>query len=108
MTQLTYKASKKERDAVKVLTACGHTHDEVAKMLKIDVKTLRKCFKKELEVAGMQANAKVMSSIYRAATQDNNLTAAIFWAKTRGAGRGKRGSAEGGSNAPPPLVLKVQ
>jgi hypothetical protein len=50
----------------------------------------------------------VLGSIFKAATQDNNMTAAIFWAKTQGGTKQKRSAHGTGGDLPPALVLKVQ
>jgi DNA-binding NarL/FixJ family response regulator len=108
MAQLAFKASSRDRNLVKALTACGNSHEEIAKILGITPSMLRKHFRDEMTLGGMQANAKVLGSIFKAATQDNNMTAAIFWAKTQGSTKQKRSASKGGSDVPPALVLKVQ
>lgn len=108
MAQLLFKPSSREKRLVKALSACGNSHEEIAKMVGITPGMLRKYFRDEMTVGGVQANAKVLGSIFKAATQDNNMTAAIFWAKTQGSTKQKRSARTEGSNAPPALVLKVQ
>lgn len=108
MAQITFKASSRDRRLVKALTACGNSHEEIAKIIGITPSMLRKYFRDEMVLGGTQANAKVLGSIFKAATQDNNMTAAIFWAKTQGSTKPKRSGRTPGSDAPPALVLKVQ
>src|SRR4051794_17168104 len=107
MAQLAFKASSRDRNLVRALTACGSSHEEIAKILGIRPSMLRKYFREELDLGGMQANAKVLGSIFKAATQDKNMTAAIFWAKTQGA-KQKRSKPGASTDMPPALVLKVQ
>ncbi|MFL6417010.1 MAG: hypothetical protein ACJ74Y_15215 [Bryobacteraceae bacterium] len=108
MAKLDFKASSRDKHLVKALTACGSSHEEIAKILGVKPSMIRKFFREEMELGGMQANAKVLGSIFKAATQDNNMTAAIFWAKTQGVAKRKRSTPGAGADVPPSLVLKVQ
>ncbi len=108
MAQLDIKASSRDKRLVKALTACGNSYEDIAKVMGVKPSVIRKLFREEMELGGRQANAKVLGSIFKAATQDNNMTAAIFWAKTQGAAKQKRSTREAGTDTPPSLVLKVQ
>lgn len=70
-----------------VLTLCGYGVPEItiANELKIDPKTLRKCFREELDHGMAKANMLVAESLFKKALGDGNgsVAAAIFWAKTR-------------------------
>lgn len=107
MAQLDLKASSRDKRLVRALTACGNDYEEIAKILGVKPSMVRKLFREEMEVGGVQANAKVMGSIFKAATQDN-MTAAIFWAKTQGSAKQKRPTRGTDAGLPPSLVLKVQ
>lgn len=108
MAQIAYKPSSRDRKLVKALTACGNGHDEIAKVLGIKTHMVRKHFREEIQVGTTQANSKILGAIFKAATQDNNMTAAIFWAKTQGGTKQKRSAHGAGTDLPPSLVLKVQ
>ena len=108
MAQITYKASSRDRRLVKALTACGNSHEEIANVLGIKPSMVRKFFRDEMQVGTTQENSKILGAIFKAATQDNNMTAAIFWAKTQGGTKQKRSALGAGSDLPPSLVLKVQ
>ena len=58
---------------------------DIARVLGIDPKTLRKYYREELDTGHVKANAKVAESLFRKATSDHrqSVTAAIFWLKTR-------------------------
>ncbi len=64
---------------------CGYgiIQDEVAAVLGIDDKTLRKHFRDELITATIEANAAVAQSLFQMATKGKNVAAAIFWLKVR-------------------------
>jgi len=108
MAQVVYKPSSRDKNLVKALSACGHSHEEIAKVLRIKPNMVRRFFREEMQVGTTQANSKILCAIFKAATQDNNMTAAIFWAKTQGGTKQKRSARGAGSDLPPSLVLKVQ
>ena len=58
---------------------------DIARVLGIDPKTLRKYYREELDTGHVKANAKVAESLFRKAIGDDrqSVTAAIFWLKTR-------------------------
>ena len=58
---------------------------DIAGVLGIDPKTLRRHYRDELKHGHVKANARVAESLYRKATGDGaqSVTAAIFWLKTR-------------------------
>ncbi len=93
MAQIAYKASSRDRRLVKALTACGNSHEEIAKVLGIKPGMVRKFFRDEMQVGTTQANSKILGAI---------------WAKTQGGTKQKRSALGAGSDLPPSLVLKVQ
>ena len=58
---------------------------DIARVVGIDPKTLRKHYRDELDTGQIKANAKVTESLYRKATGEGReaVVAAIFWLKTR-------------------------
>ena len=62
---------------------------DIARVVGIDPKTLRKHYREELDTGQIKATAKVAESLFRKATSDGSqsVTAAIFWLKTRGGWR---------------------
>lgn len=67
------------------MAAYGIPETEIARVLKIDPKTLRRHYRDELDTGATKATAKVAESLYRKAVGDGpqSVTAAIFWLKTR-------------------------
>lgn len=61
------------------------TQEEIAIVLDIDTKTLRKHYREELDRGLIIANSKVGANLYKIATGKGReaVTAAIFWLKTR-------------------------
>src|SRR4051794_32841858 len=73
------------RRQVEALAGYGVPEAEIAGMMEIDPKTLRKHYRHELDHGHAKANAKVAENLYRKALGDGReaVTAAIFWLKVR-------------------------
>jgi len=71
------------RTKVKSLVAVGIPQEDVAKIIGCSPKTLRKHFRHELKTASAEATAAVGGFLFQAA-KAGNVTAQIFWLKTRG------------------------
>src|SRR4051794_37778332 len=73
------------RRQVEALAGYGVPEAEIAAMVDIDPKTLRKHYRHELDHGHAKANAKVAENLYRKATGDGreSVMAAIFWLKAR-------------------------
>ena len=67
----------------------GVPESDIARVLAIDAKTLRKYYREELDTGSVKATAKVAEFLFRKATTEGPqcVTAAIFWMKTRGGWR---------------------
>lgn len=87
-----FAPSKEQRAIVKQLAAFGVPHVNICEMVvgagnpPIDVKTLKKHFAYELDNGLHEAVAKVAGSLFKNAL-DGNITAQIFYLKTRGGWR---------------------
>jgi hypothetical protein len=73
------------RRQVETLAGFGVAEPDIAEVIGVDPKTLRKHYRHELAHGHVKANAKVAESLYRKAIGDGpqSVTAAIFWLKTR-------------------------
>ncbi len=81
------------------MSGCGVPFEDIAKCRGISPKTLGKHFREELDTGKVRANVNVMQSLYRSA-MEGNVTAMIFWLKTRAGWREHRGPAPGDSHEP--------
>lgn len=81
----SYEPSEKDRAQVKMLSGMGVPDYDIAKVMQLSAPTLRKYFAHELEIGHIEANARVAQSLFKQATDATkpNVTAAIFWLKTR-------------------------
>lgn len=66
--------------------AIGTPHEQIAKLLQVSLNTLKKHYREELELGLARANAVVGGTLFNEAKK-GNITAAIFWMKTRGGWR---------------------
>ncbi len=87
-----FEPKDEQRRTVRAMSGYGVPHEDIATVLGIDDKTLRKHFRRELDTAHVEATAKVAQSLFQMATS-GNTAAAIFWMKAR-AGWSERVRAE--------------
>jgi hypothetical protein len=73
------------RRQVEAMAAYGVPEADIARVLGIDPKTLRKHYRDELDTGSIKANSRIAESLYRKAMGDGpqSVTACIFWLKTR-------------------------
>ncbi len=91
-----HEPSPTTRAEVGALTSFGNTQEQIADHLGIDVNTLVKYYRDELDNSVVRANAKVAAKLFRKATEGDDLSAMIFWLKTRAKWREK--DEEGATN----------
>ena len=77
-----FEPTKEQNAEVLTMALSGTPEDEIARVIGIAPKTLRKHFRETLDTAHTRANARVAGSLYSAAIA-GNVTAQIFWCKTR-------------------------
>jgi hypothetical protein len=78
-----FEPSAEQRRTVRAMAGFGVPQDDIAVFLDVDPKTLRKHFRLELDRGSIEATTKVAQSLFRMATEGNNVAAAIFWMKAR-------------------------
>lgn len=81
--QKGYQPTDKDRATVKAMVGYGLKHDDIATAIGISDVTLRRHYAPEIATGAITANAQVAQSLFNAATRDGNMTAAIWWTKTR-------------------------
>ena len=67
------------------MAAYGIPEADIARVIGIDPKTLRRHYRDELDTGHVKANSKMAENLYRKAMGDGPqaVTATIFWLKTR-------------------------
>lgn len=71
-----------DRKLVEKMAACGIPHEQIARVIGKDLKTIYKHCRDELDTAIAKANANVAAALYQNAIK-GNVSAQIFWCKTR-------------------------
>jgi hypothetical protein len=105
MARKTFPVTDAMRERVRRLAGVGVPQDDIAAILDCDAKTLRKHFRIELNRGVAEANAAAASYLF-AKVKEGNVTAQIFWMKTRAGWREGRApedpvpGAEAGSTSP--------
>lgn len=79
----SFVPTDKDRATVKAMTGYGGTQDDIAKVLGIGDDTLRKYFVRELEIGVIEANTAMTQALFINGTRHNNVSAQIYWHKTR-------------------------
>ena len=84
----------KTRAEVSALTSFGITQDEISTYIDIDLKTLRKHYRRELDTGTTRANAAMAKRLFDAGIKDGSVPAMIFWLKTRAGWKEKQDAPE--------------
>ena len=82
MSRAGHKPTDKLRKKVQMLAVAGATQEQVASIIGVDAKTLRKHYREELTNSKVEASASVAGKLYQAA-MSGNVVAQIFWLKTQ-------------------------
>jgi len=81
MTQ-EHEPTEHQREIVQSYSAVGITQEDIARVLDIDAKTLRKHYRDELDTAAVKANAAVAGTLFNKA-KAGDTAAMIWWTKSR-------------------------
>lgn len=82
MGRRAHQPDPSQRRQVEAMAAYGIPEIDIARVVGIDPKTLRKCYREELDLGETKANAQVAGFLFNNA-KNGNVTAQIFWLKTR-------------------------
>jgi len=77
------------RQTVQLHTMVGTTQADIARVLNIDEKTLRKYYRDELDLAKAKANATIGGALFNQA-KSGDTSAMIFWMKTQAGWRERK------------------
>ena len=79
---MSHKPDKTTRDTVTLHATVGTPQEDIARVLGIDAKTLRKYYRKELDLSAIEANATIGGTLFNKA-KAGDTTSMIWWTKTR-------------------------
>ena len=82
MGRRAHKPDPAQRRQVEAMAAYGIPEPNIAAVVGVDPKTLRKHYRDELDLGETKANAQVAGFLFNSA-RSGNVTAQIFWLKTR-------------------------
>lgn len=105
MARPPFQPTDEQRRTVRLHSAFGTKQEDIAIILDLSSRTLRKYFRKELDRGTLEANSKVAQALYKKAIE-GDTTSAIFWLKCR-AGWRERGGLESGSAPAPPFLVAL-
>ena len=77
-----HEPTEARRQTVLMLLASGSTAGKIAEVLGIDQKTLRKHYRRELDVGFAEMNARVTGRLYNKC-MEGDTGAIVWWDKTR-------------------------
>jgi hypothetical protein len=86
---ILFRPSEEQRRTARAMAGFGIPQDDIAILLDIDPKTLRRHFRRNLDRGAIEATVKVAQTLFQMATVDKNVAAAIFWMKARAGWREK-------------------
>ena len=109
MSRRPFAPTDEQRRMVSAMAGYGVPHEDIALVVRCAAPTLRKQFRGDLDVAVIEANARVAQTLYQQATTLGNIAASIFWLKARAGWREKQTvQVAGKDDAPvPAIVLSV-
>jgi hypothetical protein len=85
------------RRLVEMMSGWGIPQMHIARFIGISDETLRKYYRREMDLGLIEANAKVAEALFRQATIEGNTAAAIWWTKARMGWRERTGAEHSGS-----------
>lgn len=107
-TKPPHEPTHAQRQLVQLHATIGTPQDNIARILEIDPKTLRKHYRDELDLAGAKSNATIGGALFNKA-KGGDTAAMIFWMKTRAGWREKQDFnllSEDGSMSPKPTRIE--
>lgn len=82
MSRTPHKPNHETKRLVETSSGIGLPHEQIALLLDIDDKTLRKHYKDELSKGKAKAHLKIAETLFKKATS-GDITSLIWWTKTQ-------------------------
>jgi len=108
-TKPPHAPTEATRQTVQLHTMVGTIQEDVARVLGIDAKTLRKYYRDELDLSKAKSNATIGGALFNKA-KGGDTSAMIFWMKTQAGWREKTDINHGsddGSMTPSPTRIEL-
>lgn len=94
------------RDLVQIHVTVGTTQTQIAQILGIDMKTLRKWYRADLDLSKAKANGTIGGALFNKA-KGGDTAAMIFWMKTQAGWREKERHGEDLDTSPPTIIINM-
>jgi len=78
-----FKPNDDQRRQVMMLAGFGFNQQTIGTFIGISHVSLRRYFRRELDIGPTEANLRVANALYKNATTNGNVTAQIFWMRSR-------------------------
>ena len=88
MPRPTHSPTPETRQLVQLHATVGTQQEQIARLLGLDAKTMRKWYRAELDLSTAKANATIGGALFNKA-KGGDTAAMIFWMKTRAGWREK-------------------
>ena len=82
ISQKAHKPTNESRKTVESTSGLGLPHEQIALLVGIDDKTLRKYYREELDLGKAKANGQIAKTLYSKAV-GGDTTSLIWWTKTQ-------------------------
>jgi predicted transcriptional regulator len=79
---ITHEPTPETRKLVESTSGLGLPHEQIAMLVGIDDKTLRKHYREELDLGKAKANSQIAKTLYQKATA-GDTTSLIWWTKAQ-------------------------
>ena len=86
MTEMVHPAHKptpQQKQMVETMAVAGITHEQIARVVGVNYKTLKKYYEKELDFGLAKANTQIATGLYEKALS-GDPKAQMFWLERRG------------------------
>lgn len=100
-----HQPTPETRRLVEQHAAVGTPQVAIGRVIGVSLNTLTKHYRDELDLGLVHANAVVASTLFAAAKR-GNITAGIFWMRTRGGWKDSTRVAVGGDPEAPPIGVR--
>ncbi len=106
--QKPHEPTEELRQQVQALASFGVPQEDIALYIEVDPKTLRKHYRRELDIGLIHANAQVAQRLFKSATVDGNVASIIFWLKSRAGWRESAPTGTGDATAIAPTTITIE
>ncbi len=83
MSYPLHKVTDERKRMVETMAVAGIPHDDIAVVINVNPKTLKKHYKKELDTGLVKANTQAAKKLYERA-MEGDVKALMFWLERRG------------------------